>query len=552
MCRNLHGGIIVVATEYFRGFGSFAWHSLVIGLVAPICLACSSTALADAAGSLRAGLDRGSLEWSGQRVKLQARDALKRLYDRNESRLLWSESAGATRLPELLAALDQASGHGLEPDDYHAQALRMAAEPDATSALDLIASDAYLLLASHLLEGKLNPVTVEPDWTANRRSRDLVAYLEQALVSGRVRESLEDLQPSAPVYALLKKALAHYRSLPVAADWRALPAGPAMRKGDTGERIQLLRRRLQALGYLPVAVDQGSGFDSHVEEAAAAFQRAIGLEADGVVGALTLSELNVTPATRIGQLRANLERWRWLPDDLGERHIRVNIAAFSLEARAAGRVERLHDVIVGRTYRKTPVFSEAIRYVVLNPWWETPDSLARLDKLPIFQRDPDAVTRLGFEVLDGKGRPVRSETIDWSAYTPGNFPFRLRQRPGEQNALGRVKLMFPNKHNVYLHDTPTKDLFLKSSRAFSSGCVRVSGIVELTRWVLQETPEWEADNIAAALSSGVETRVNLARPLPVHILYLSVVMDVDGGLRFLSDVYLRDQRLINALAKKSG
>jgi murein L,D-transpeptidase YcbB/YkuD len=325
-----------------------------------------------------------------------------------------------------------------------------------------------------------------------------------------------------------------------------------MKIGDSGPRIALLRGRLRALGHVLPETEDAAAFDSAVESAVAAFQRAIGLEADGVVGALTLSELNVTPTARIGQLRANLERWRWLPDDLGERHIRVNIAGFSLEARAGGQVEQVHDVIVGRIYRMTPVFSDAIRYVVLNPWWETPDSLARLDKLPLFQRDPDAVTRLGFEVWDKHGKRLQAEHIDWPAYSAADFPFRLRQQPGEQNALGKVKLMFPNRHNVYLHDTPTKDLFLKSSRAFSSGCVRVSGAMELTRWVLQETPEWHADKIAAALASGVETRANLVRPLPVHILYLTVVMDADGGLRFISDVYQRDQRLIRALANTAG
>jgi murein L,D-transpeptidase YcbB/YkuD len=262
---------------------------------------------------------------------------------------------------------------------------------------------------------------------------------------------------------------------------------------------------------------------------------------------VTLRELNKGPAERIAQIRANLERWRWLPEDLGGRHIRVSIADFRLEARRNGKVERSHDVIVGRAYRKTPVFSADMSYIVLNPWWDTPDSLARQDKLPLFKKDPTSIFRMGFQVLDRAGKSVDIRSINWGEYTRGHFPFRIRQRPGPENALGQVKLMFPNRHNVYLHDTPSRELFARSNRAFSSGCVRVADALGLTEWVLQETPEWSRERMDAVLAGGRETRVNLAAGIPVHILYFTAVAESDGTLRLINDLYQRDARLIAAL-----
>jgi murein L,D-transpeptidase YcbB/YkuD len=288
-------------------------------------------------------------------------------------------------------------------------------------------------------------------------------------------------------------------------------------------------------------------FTLELETAVEDFQRRTGIEIDGVVGPVTRRELNKGPAERIAQIRANLERWRWLPEELGRRHIRVNIAGFRLEARRNNNIERSHAVIVGRSYRKTPVFSDAIEYVVLNPWWNTPDRLARLDKLPDFKRDPGMVSRLGFQVLDRSGKTLDARTIRWENYSRGNFPFRLRQRPGPQNALGRVKLMFPNRHNVYLHDTPSQELFARSGRAFSSGCIRVEDALDLAQWVLEETPGWTRTEIDAALAGGRETRIDLRTGVPIHILYFTVVADSEGGLRLLNDLYQRDAGLAAAL-----
>lgn len=233
--------------------------------------------------------------------------------------------------------------------------------------------------------------------------------------------------------------------------------------------------------------------------------------------------------------------------NLGRRHLRANIADFNVMAYKDGVAERAHLTIVGKTFRKTPVFSDEVEYIVLNPWWETPPSLARADKLPTFKRDPGAVQRLGFQVLDKSGTVVNASTIDWNAIPTGTMPYRIRQAPGEQNALGQVKIVFPNKHNVYFHDTPTRGLFAQRQRAFSSGCLRTQNPIDLSEWLLNETPNWGRDKIDAALATKKETRVNLASKVPVHILYSTVVSEEDGGVRYLDDIYQRDAAVLAGL-----
>jgi murein L,D-transpeptidase YcbB/YkuD len=319
-----------------------------------------------------------------------------------------------------------------------------------------------------------------------------------------------------------------------------------------GTRVAALRQRLRTEGLLPQGGDaQNDLFDTTLELAVGAFQRRIGLEADGIAGPLTLEQLNRSAADLKAQLRANLERWRWLPENLGSKHVRVNIAEFRLEAWADGVPVRSHDTIVGRSYRKTPVFSDNITFVVFNPWWETPRNIARLDKLPAFKTDPASVDRLGYEIFDLQNRRLDPATINWNNYSSQHFPFRIRQKPGPENALGSVKIMFPNRHNVYLHDTPARELFRKSRRDFSSGCIRVESIKELVEWILADTLGWQRAKIDTAVASGQELRVNLAQKIPIHILYTTAVRTIDGNIRFLPDIYNRDRPLIAALNERS-
>ncbi len=481
----------------------------------------------------------------------RACEAMERFYDLREDSFAWTGPANAALFGDLRVAIAAASAHGLDPADYHADALAAIDPMIPDRQADELATDAYLTLAAHLLSGRLDPVTIEPDWTAARRGRDLAAYLQSALAQGAVQESLEALAPAQPGYQALQTALVRYRELAAAGDWPRIDAGPVLRPGMRDPRIVQLRARLEATGDIIAADAEAAAdldlYDPALEAAVRTFQRRASLDADGVVGERTLAQLNTPARQRVSQIIANLERWRWLPDDLGRRHIRVNIADFSLEARNDGVVERQHDVIVGRLYRRTPIFSGQMNYMVLNPWWETPPSLAVRDKLPAFRADPGAVRRLGFEVIDRTGQRVDPDTIDWNSVPSRDFPYRLRQAPGPQNALGEVKFMFPNSHNVYLHDTPTRGLFAQTRRDFSSGCVRVRDPLALAEWVLSDTPDWGGERIRTVAAGDAETRVSLARSIPVHILYWTAVMDAETGIRFVDDLYERDAPLIAAL-----
>ncbi|GAB5389052.1 MAG: L,D-transpeptidase family protein [Alphaproteobacteria bacterium] len=456
--------------------------------------------------------------------------------------------ADAKDFDGLLAALEGLSAHGLNPAEYHLNDLKAMATDAAER--DRLATDAWFLAATHMLHGKVNPVSVEPTWTVAGRSRDLSPVLRAALANDSVADSLEALAPMQSEYAGLKRALSRLRGAAVDQPI-ILTAGQTIRPGETGPRVRELRARLRQLDVLGDAGDGPADiFDEATDIAVQTFQYQHGLEVDGQVGPRTLAALNRGNGDLIDRLRVNLERWRWLPDTLGTQHVRVNIPGFSVAAWAEGKHVRTHQAIVGRLYRQTPVFSDEINHIVFNPWWNAPESIARADKLPLFKRDPGAVDRLGFQILDRTGKVVNPASIRWSNYTARSMPYRMRQKPGPNNALGQVKIMFPNKHAVYLHDTPDQGLFSRHVRAFSSGCIRTEHPLELSAWLLQQVAGWDQARIDAVVDSGKETRVNLAAPVPVHILYFTALDEGPAGIRYLDDIYDRDAPVLTALDSK--
>ncbi|WP_417484440.1 L,D-transpeptidase family protein [Maricaulis salignorans] len=517
--------------------------------------------------------DPGPGAWYGQTDRVARADA---------SPVWTGPAADPAQLKGLVTAIRASATHGLNPQDYHLAELEAVDSLRSDPAIDALATRACLSLAGHLLAGRFDPVRFEPDWTAPRRTRDLRAWLEQAMADGDIAASLDALAPDEPGYAALRNALLRHEAIVEAGGWPSIAEGPEMRPGDRGPRVAQLRARLEASGDLaplpspteadgqasgasdlvtpdpaspdhtsPDPADSGPGdpefFDAPLQAAVEAFQQASRLEIDGRVGSQTLHELNLSAGHRVSQIRANLERYRWLPADMGRRHIRVNIPDFSLEARHEGVVERRHDAIVGLSYRPTPVFSAEMTYIVVNPWWETPRSIAVRNELPLFRRDPGAVTRLGFQVLDRDGNVVDPAMIDWNTVSASDFPYRLRQAPGPLNALGEVKLIFPNRHNVYLHDTSNRELFAHNRRCYSSGCVRLRDPFELADWVIAETPELTPEGLREIAAGNTETRLPLARPIPVYILYWTAVHDPSTGIRFIADLYQRDDELIAAL-----
>jgi murein L,D-transpeptidase YcbB/YkuD len=298
-------------------------------------------------------------------------------------------------------------------------------------------------------------------------------------------------------------------------------------------------------------IDQDADlFDEALERAVRKFQRRHGLAADGAVGTATRAELNVSVERRVEQLELNLERRRWLPEDLGRRHIIVNIAAFALEVVEEEAVVLAMRVVVGGLEHRTPVFSDTMRYLVLNPYWNVPTDISVGEMLPKIRQDSSYLARSNVRVFLNAGpdaREVDPATVDWSAITQADFPFRLRQDPGPLNALGRVKFMFINKFNVYLHDTPARPLFEASERDFSHGCIRLQRPIELAAYLLQPDPYWHRDALLRALDVAVDYAVPLPEPVPIHLLYWTAWADRDGTIQFRRDIHGWDTPLWQAL-----
>jgi len=319
--------------------------------------------------------------------------------------------------------------------------------------------------------------------------------------------------------------------------------------GSEGPRVQALRARLLPRGDGFVS-DAAEPFDPILAEAVHRFQLRHGLEADSAVGRLTLTALNVPAAERLRQVEINLERWRWLPADLGARHIEVNIPSFETRVVEDGRTVAVHRSVVGRPFRATPMFSGTMTYLVLSPYWHVPPTIAAVDKLPLIRANPAVIAEDRMTLLDiATNRPVDPASVDWTNMTGADFnrTYRLRQDPGPHNALGAVKFMFPNRHNVYLHDTPSRSLFDLTARDFSSGCIRIDRPLELAEYLLRDRPEWTLARIDEVVRDGVERTVPLSEPIQVHLLYWTAWMDEDGAPQFREDVYGRDDVVWRAL-----
>ena len=478
----------------------------------------------------------------------------------------WSDSDGPTAdVDNLIGVLREAHRDGLRPENYPialldslVRTIRSHNDPGAheraLADLDLLCTDAFFRYATDLIHGRADPGALAPSWNLAPRQVDLSQHLRAALDTGTLRPTLNRLRPTRPEYTALRRALAQYRTIAARGGWPSLPDGPALREGMRDERVPVLRERLRMTGDLRGAASDHSHFDNPLRQAVGRFQERHGLRADGIVGPATRAAMNVPVEARLRQIEVNLERMRWLPPDLGAPRVVVNIADSWLRVvEDDGTVPLQMRVVVGTPYRKTPVFSDRISYLVFSPYWHVPRRIAVEDKLPLFQRDPALFDRLGYEAFRGWGADavrVDPSTIDWDALSADDFPYRLRQKPGPANALGRVKFMFPNAYNIYLHDTPTRGLFGDTRRTFSSGCIRVEYPVELAEYLLQHNAGWTTERIEAAMEAPDERGVILRRPVDIHLLYWTAWVE-DERLHFRPDVYDRDGAVATALTSSA-
>lgn len=470
-------------------------------------------------------------------------------YQRRQFEPMWMQNSALSQQGQnLLAYLTGIDAQGLLPDDYHASSLQRlhSTQTDSDASLaELMLSDAFFTLSQHLLAGKVDPSSLSPEWQANRRRKNLVDLLERVANGESVTQILTASQPRQIRYQRLIDALDKLRRMPTM-DWPALPLSPLIRAGGSDSRLAEIAARLQLWGDLaqPPTADI---YSPELQTAVRKFQARHGLQADGIIGEATMQALNKSPQQRARQIEVNLERWRWLAEDLGETHILVNIAGYELKVIENNATVLRMPVVVGRTYRKTPVFSDRVRYLVLHPAWAVPYKLATQDKLPEIQKNPDYFTSMGFKVYDRRdGRLVDSATVDWKALDRSHFPYQLVQDPGPLNALGQVKFMFPNQYNVYLHDTPSKDLFARPERAFSSGCIRLGEPLALAEYLLKDAG-WDRQRLDGVLQKGATATVFLHKPVPVHIEYWTTWIGSSGDLNFREDIYGRDEPLWKAL-----
>lgn len=343
----------------------------------------------------------------------------------------------------------------------------------------------------------------------------------------------------------LEKSLAQYQQLAAQGGWPLVSVGPTLREGDRSERIPVLKERLILSDDLTAVASQGEEFDEILKKAVQKFQSRHGLSPDGVVGVKTLAELNVPVSTRIQQLVASLERCQPLPNLLERRHILVNIADFTLKLFEDGKLLFSMPVIVGKIYRQTPVFAGRITSLVLNPSWEVPERIASQDLLPKIKKDPGYLDKLHFRVFKGwnSNLEIDPASIDWAALSLTLFPYRLSQDPGPDNSLGCMKFVLPNPYDVYLHDTPARELFQKDSRTFSSGCIRLARPRDLAIYLLQGTALSTMDALDAAISRQETQEIDLPSPITIYIVYMTAWVDQDGSTQFRPDIYQRNPAL---------
>jgi len=487
------------------------------------------------------------------------------LYRARGHRPLWVNDAGLTSSGgELLEVLRGSLEEGLPAHRYHIEVLDGVVQGDregtdagmrqlGIAELEVALTSMYVRYATDLARGHLDSTDDEVIWLIPRPDPPGGELLERLERGESPAGLLDDLRPTTPQYGRLMASLQHYRQVQEAGGWPRLPDDVNLREGDEGEDVMLLRRRLLAEGD-PVERDLARAessvarerFDGRLREAVEHVQARFALQVDGVVGGRTLHELNTPVSQRLFELEMNLERWRWLPHDLGARHILVNVAGYEMEVVNEGRRVLFMDVVVGEEGWETPVFRDTLDHIVFNPYWNVPASIAESSLLPEARNDPSYLERNNFEIVDRSGsspRVVGIDSIDWSEVDAADFPYWLRQRPGPDNALGLVKFMFPNEHSIYLHDAPSQHLFLEARRAYSHGCVRVGKPFELARLLLEIDSDASDRQIGDFLDEDGERRVDLNGTVPIYIVYLTAWIEDDGRTRFHHDPYHRDRRM---------
>jgi murein L,D-transpeptidase YcbB/YkuD len=493
----------------------------------------------------------------GARIRLD--DVVAHFYEMRQFQPAWQEPG---RIDTLITAITELQYDGLDPADYHLEALKSYRLDVRTHAplsgtdlanLELVATDALVLGLYHVYGGKVDPLRLSSQWNfSSRPIRSERAYdlLVRTLETGRIREAFDEVRPQHVWYQRGRERIREYMQLQAAGGWPSVPAGATLKPGMSDPRVPTLRKRLAVTRDLPAEAPAPTDpllYDAALEQAVKAFQERHGLTPDGAIGPGTLAAMNVPVSARLDQMRVNMERARWTLHEIKGEFVLVDVAGFYVSYFRNDEPIWTSRVVVGRDERETPIFRSTITYVVFNPTWTIPPGILVKDKLPQLRRDPGALKRSNIRVLDASGREVNPYSINWSNYGPSRLPpYQFRQDPGPNNALGLVKVMFPNPYLVYLHDSPAKNLYDEDQRTFSSGCIRVQKAFELAELVLND-PAWDQAAIQRVIDSKETRTVNLKKPVPVMLVYWTAQPRPDGQVNFRPDIYQRDAATLAAL-----
>ncbi|WP_448097433.1 L,D-transpeptidase family protein [Luteibacter yeojuensis] len=465
----------------------------------------------------------------------------------------WSDE---TNVRQLLAGLASVEGDGLLPEDYQLSPLKATVEaPDWASAspqrraeFEVTATGAYITALVQLARGKVDPVRLDPTWNFDPTAIDPqegMALLQTSIDERSIDQAFAAARPQNPLYAKLRDALAQLRATAATGGWPTVPDGPVLKPGMTDARVTELRSRMVAGGYLDPTLAEGDHFDNPLKDAVKRFQADQYVDADGNVGAETIAALNVSIQNRIGQVRANLERARWLLRSLQGTFVVVDVAGYKVTYYRDGNPVWKSRVQVGKPYRSTPIFRSQITYVTFNPTWTIPPTILKNDVLPKIRKNPSYLANNRIRVLDSSGNTLPPSKVNWA--NPRGIT--LRQDAGPGNSLGQVAIRFPNSFAVYLHDTPHQELFEKPKRDTSSGCIRVEHPLELVELLFNDEQKWNRQAIDERIATRKTQNVTLPTAVPILLAYWTVDITDDGKLAYKPDVYQRDGSLLAALDK---
>ncbi len=487
---------------------------------------------------------------------IAARNTIIKLYERRKYERLWQKQASVA---QLIASIQDIYGDGLSPEEYHLQTItdytkevknEKRAKPEILADMDILMTDSLIRLAYHLYFGKVDPRKLQDGWNLSPEKvrPGYIERIEKAASQSAVAKYLDSLKPQNIYYHRLKAALKQYRRFQAQGGWQQIAQGPVVSVGDRDQRVPAIRQHLARTDQIQAESKAPYVFDAEVSEGLKRFQKRHYLGGNGNLTRATIHELNLPPAYHIEQIRANMERVRWVMHDIPDFFVFVDIASYHVHLVENEKRIKTYKAQVGEPFRQTPAFRALIKTVVVNPTWTVPPVILEKDILPKIRRDIGYIEKTGLVLMDLDGRKIDPASIDWSKVRARSFPHRFRKPPGPDNPMGQVKIMFPNEHYVFIHDTFEKELFEDDWRAQSSGCIRVQRPLELTADLFANDPDWNLDRLHDVVNTGKTKTIIVKPPIPIILYYRTVYINDQGEVYFREDVYERDKAIVRGLS----